>query len=228
MAGHWPDQDTRVQSADFRPNGTPAPAGPPGVGGPPVQLPAHCEIVGSTRHRTGVDAQNYAIQFHLMLPEEWNGRLFFEGGGGLNGNLGAALGMLGFGKPPALAAGYAVLSQDAGHDNEVNSDPAQGGQAAFGFDPRARADGGRPPCGDGGGADAVAGNVRSKGASVALLKRRPVIRVVTVFRSSKSQPDVIAIPLLRLTTSNSSKRFQSFGLRTLSWAVTIGPLSCLS
>ena len=140
MAGHWPVADTRIRSADYRPDGTPAPAGPPGFGGPPVQLPAHCEVVGTIRHRTGIDGQNYAIQFRLRLPEQWNGRLFSEGGGGLNGNLGGALGMIGFGKPPALAAGYAVLSQDFGHDNAVNSDPARGGQAAFGFDPQARAD----------------------------------------------------------------------------------------
>jgi hypothetical protein len=140
MAGNWPNADTRIQSAEFRPAGTPAPAGPPGFGGPPVALPAHCEIVGSLQHRTGTNGQNYAIKFHLRLPEQWNGRLFAEGGGGLSGNLGAALGMLGFGKPPAIAAGYAVLSQDGGHDNAVNSDPARGGLAAFGFDPQARAD----------------------------------------------------------------------------------------
>jgi hypothetical protein len=139
MANAWPDPGTRIESAEFRPAGTPAPAGPPGMPAPRVELPAHCDIVASTQHRTGVDRQAYAIRFHIRLPEEWNGRLFFEGGGGLNGNLGSALGMIGFTQPPAIAQGYAVVSQDSGHDNTANSDPARGGQAAFGFDPQARA-----------------------------------------------------------------------------------------
>ncbi|MGZ3196394.1 MAG: tannase/feruloyl esterase family alpha/beta hydrolase [Croceibacterium sp.] len=107
---------------------------------PRVQLPSHCDIVGSLHHRTGANGQAYTIRFHLRLPEQWNGRLFFEGGGGLNGNLGSALGMIGFTQPPAIAQGYAVLSQDSGHDGVANNDPAHGGQAAFGFDPQARAD----------------------------------------------------------------------------------------
>lgn len=139
IASAWPDPDTRVESAEFRPAGTPAPGGAPGVPAPRVELPAHCDIVASTQHRTGVDGQAYAIRFHVRLPEEWNGRLFFEGGGGLNGNLGSALGMIGFTQPPAVAQGYAVVSQDSGHDNAANSDPTRGGPAAFGFDPQARA-----------------------------------------------------------------------------------------
>ena len=42
--------------------------------------------------------------------------------------------------PPALLQGFAVVSQDSGHDNATNSDPTHGGAVAFGFDPRARAD----------------------------------------------------------------------------------------
>ncbi|MGZ5777266.1 MAG: tannase/feruloyl esterase family alpha/beta hydrolase, partial [Croceibacterium sp.] len=92
-----------------------------------MQLPSHCDIVGSLHHRTGANGQAYTIRFHLRLPEQWNGRLFFEGGGGLNGNLGSALGMIGFTQPPAIAQGYAVLSQDSGHDGVANNDPAHGG-----------------------------------------------------------------------------------------------------
>ena len=81
--------------------------------------------------RTGADGDHYAIRFHLRLPDHWNGRFLFEGGGGTDGNLGAALGMIGFGAPPAITAGYAVVSDDSGHSNEINNDPVAGGQVAF-------------------------------------------------------------------------------------------------
>ncbi len=90
--------------------------------------------------RTGVDAKPYAIKFHLRLPLDWNGRFLFQGGGGTNGEVGDALGAVGAAglHEPALNQGYAVVSQDSGHDNAVNTDPAKGGAAAFGFDPQAR------------------------------------------------------------------------------------------
>lgn len=104
---------------------------------PPEQLPAHCEVIGVRQSRTGIDGQHYAVRFHLRLPEVWNGKLFFQGGGGSNGELGDAIGRLGR-SPSALAQGYAVLSQDSGHDNATNFNPMRGGTVAFGFDPIAR------------------------------------------------------------------------------------------
>jgi feruloyl esterase len=74
------------------------------------------------------------------LPEAWNQRFFFQGGGGTNGDIGDALGTISPGGPTALALGYAVVSQDSGHDNSRNSVPERGGTAAFGFDPQARAE----------------------------------------------------------------------------------------
>ena len=104
-------------------------------------LPAHCEIQGSLNDRTGVNGQSYAIKFHLRLPTDWNGRFFFEGGGGSNGNVGNALGNLqGQQRGNALTLGYAVVSQDSGHDNAANNDPNRSGAATFGFDPQARLD----------------------------------------------------------------------------------------
>ncbi|WP_044333019.1 tannase/feruloyl esterase family alpha/beta hydrolase [Sphingomonas hengshuiensis] len=141
MRDAWPEKGTRITAVDFRAAG-PAPAqpGPPGMAPPPAALPAHCEIVATMHERQGVDGQRYAIRFHLRLPQEWNGRFFFEGGGGTNGELGSAIGRLSGDAAPALAQGYAVLSQDSGHDNATNSDPKRGGATAFGFDPQARAD----------------------------------------------------------------------------------------
>ena len=57
-----------------------------------------------------VDQRQYAIKFHLRLPSAWNGKFFFEGGGGANGNLGNALGNLqGQQRTNALTLGYAVV-----------------------------------------------------------------------------------------------------------------------
>lgn len=118
--------------------------GPIGAGASPflprdLRLPAHCEISGVLDARKGVGGQSYAIRYHLRLPEKWNGKFFFQGGGGLDGQVGDAIGMVGFGVAPALTQGYAVVTQDSGHDSGLNSDPALGGEAAFGADPQARA-----------------------------------------------------------------------------------------
>ena len=104
-------------------------------------LPEHCEVLGKINERTGANGQQYAIKFHLRLPAAWNGKFFFEGGGGSNGNLGNALGNLqGQQRTNALTLGYAVVSQDSGHDNQTNNDPSRNGTTTFGFDPQARLD----------------------------------------------------------------------------------------
>jgi pimeloyl-ACP methyl ester carboxylesterase len=103
-------------------------------------LPAHCDVSGIMHERQGRFGQFYAIRFHMRLPENWNARMVFQGGGGSNGDVGDALGHVSSTGPVALAMGYAVVSQDSGHDNATNSDPARNGALAFGFDPEARAD----------------------------------------------------------------------------------------
>lgn len=130
-----------IDRADFRAAAPAPPMGPTAPPLPPGQmLPAHCEIHGTLGSRIGADGQQYAIRYHLRLPVEWNGGFFFEGGGGTDGVVGAALGMIGTDQVPALARGYAVVSEDSGHDNAIDDDPARGGIAAFGGDPVARAD----------------------------------------------------------------------------------------
>lgn len=131
----WPDSTTRIESAIWNANGTRLTA-PTGA----MSLPAHCEITGIMRERVGVDGQHYAIRFRVRLPEAWNRRFFFQGGGGSNGDIGNALGLISGGALPALMRGYAVVTQDSGHDNARNSVPERGGPVAFGFDPEARAD----------------------------------------------------------------------------------------
>ena len=65
--------------------------------------------------RTGVDGKSYGIGFALALPDSWNNDFLFQGGGGLNGNVGAPLGGQAAGDMPALARGFAVVSTDSGH-----------------------------------------------------------------------------------------------------------------
>lgn len=108
---------------------------------PTPALPEHCELVGKINERDGANGQRYAINFRLRLPTDWNGRFFFQGGGGSNGAIGNALGALQGQQPTvALALGYAVVSQDSGHDNLMNSDSARAGTTTFGYDPQARLD----------------------------------------------------------------------------------------
>jgi feruloyl esterase len=95
---------------------TEVPAGPTAQGrGPAINLPAYCRVDGAIDARTGVDGQPYAIGFALALPDAWNGGFLFQGGGGLNGNVGMPLGGQAAGDTPALARGFAVVSTDAGH-----------------------------------------------------------------------------------------------------------------
>jgi len=143
MTDKWPDRSSHIVSSTLKaPGPLPPPASPitPPSAPPNTVLPSHCEINALMHERLGADGQNYAIRFHLRLPVRWNGRFVFQGGGGLDGDLGDAIGPLGPGIAPALTRGFAVVSQDAGHDNASNSNPARNGLAAFAFDARARAD----------------------------------------------------------------------------------------
>ncbi|MCP5144597.1 MAG: tannase/feruloyl esterase family alpha/beta hydrolase [Gammaproteobacteria bacterium] len=83
--------------------------------GPPQNLPAHCHIAGSFEHRTGADGKPYAIGFAINLPDNWNGRYLFQGGGGLNGVVREPTGSQASGTESALARGFAVVSNDTGH-----------------------------------------------------------------------------------------------------------------
>lgn len=131
-----PNATTVIRTAVLKP---PSPA-TTGRGATPA-LPEHCEVFGRMNDRTGANGQRYAINFHMRLPTAWNGKFFFEGGGGSNGNVGTALGNLQGQQPTnALVLGYAVVSQDSGHDNAVNSDPKMNGGQTFGFDEQARLD----------------------------------------------------------------------------------------
>ena len=96
-------------------------------------LPGHCVVTGAINPRVGVDGKNYAIGFQLSLPDNWNGRFLFIGGGGNDGILRdtSLSSSISGGTPSPLGQGFAVVSTDAGHT---------GTTASFGADPQARID----------------------------------------------------------------------------------------
>ena len=85
----------------------------------PVAIPPYCRAEGVIDQRTGFDNKPYAIGFAIALPDNWNGRFLFQGGGGLNGSITPPLGGQAAGDSPALARGFAVVSTDTGHKGAV-------------------------------------------------------------------------------------------------------------
>ena len=104
---------------------------------------AHCLVEGAMNERiSAVDGRPYAIKFRMRLPERqnWNGKFFMQGVGGSNGIVDTGYGLFSGMTSTAFSRDYAVIVQDSGHDNAVNSDPNAGGQSAFARDPQARLD----------------------------------------------------------------------------------------
>lgn len=119
--------NTRITAA------APVDAGTLTVAGKPVR--AHCQVTGKMFERVSpVDGKDYAIGFEMRLPNDWNGRFFYQANGGIDGSVVTATGAVngGGGLDNALNMGFAVISSDAGHE-------AAGGPN-FGIDPQARLD----------------------------------------------------------------------------------------
>src|SRR3954468_10437457 len=105
-----------VTKAEWFAAGAPVPGGR--AGGPPAtssNLPAYCRLDGVIDRRTGAAGATYGIGYALALPESWNGRFLFQGGGGLNGSVQTPLGTSAAGERHALAGRLAVVRNDTGH-----------------------------------------------------------------------------------------------------------------
>jgi len=85
-------------------------------------LPAYCNVTGIINERAGAGGKSYGIAFALALPDQWGGRFLLMGGGGLNGSVAPPYGPVAAGAMPALARGFAVVSQDSGHKGAVFDD----------------------------------------------------------------------------------------------------------
>jgi hypothetical protein len=107
------------------------PAGPAGA---TMEVPSHClfRVVIDPR-LSGMEDMSYGTGIELRLPLAWNGRLLFQGGGGLDGMLTPAFGSVS-GFPSALIRGFAVVSTDGGHRGRSNVD------ARFAVDQQAKLD----------------------------------------------------------------------------------------
>jgi tannase/feruloyl esterase len=123
-----------VTKTEWFPAGTPPPAGP-GGGASATKLPAYCRLDGVIDRRTGAAGATYGIGFALALPENWNGRFLFQGGGGLNGSVQPPIGGSAAGSEPGLARGFAVVSTDTGHQGRGGFDATfmQDQQASLDF-----------------------------------------------------------------------------------------------
>ena len=128
---------TRISKAEWVQNGKAGQstgAALTGISGTADTLQPHCLVEGEIEPRTGVNGKHYGTRFQLRLPENWNGKFLFQGGGGMDGFVGEALGgtpIRGSTATPALQRGYAVVSTDSGH---------QGRDAGFAEDQQARLD----------------------------------------------------------------------------------------
>lgn len=78
-------------------------------------LPSRCQADGMINEHTGADGKTYGIGFSLALPDNWNNRFLFQGGGGYNGSVRPPVGAAAAGGDPGLARGFAVVSTDTGH-----------------------------------------------------------------------------------------------------------------
>jgi Tannase and feruloyl esterase len=85
--------------------------------------PDFCKVLGSI---APIDPAAPLIKFQVNLPANWNGRSVQYGGGGFNGVLISALGLIPaarFDQAAPLAQGYVTYGTDSGHQNQQGQPP---------------------------------------------------------------------------------------------------------
>ncbi|MFZ0339775.1 MAG: DUF6351 family protein [Terracidiphilus sp.] len=85
-------------------------------------VPVHCRVDGIIGAHADAEGRSYGIRFAIAMPEKWNGRLLYQGGGGLDGSVQPPMGAAAAGKTSALARGFAVVSTDSGHEGAIFDD----------------------------------------------------------------------------------------------------------
>ena len=148
-SGTWPgtsiDRVEQVAADTVRPFGAGnLPTGMAADGERVAFLPAHCLVRGVIGRRPStIPGNTLGIGFELRMPDDWNGRFFFQGGGGWDGWLRQASGVIVSAtadRASALARGFAVVSTDAGH---LSDQPSPATDGRFAADLRAREDNAR-------------------------------------------------------------------------------------
>jgi hypothetical protein len=93
-------------------------------------LPERCIINGYVnQHVSPVDSCTYqnGFQVQLPLPVNWNGRFMMQGGGGVEGSVPTATGTIGGSTGIVeVSNGYAIASQDGGHEASQLASPSCG------------------------------------------------------------------------------------------------------
>ena len=87
------------------------------------ETPSNCKVLGRI---LPVDANAPPILFQVNLPLNWNGRTLQYGGGGFNGSVTSATGLMVAGRydqPSPLAQGYVTYGTDSGHQNKPGEAP---------------------------------------------------------------------------------------------------------
>ena len=99
-------------------------------------LPERCIVNGYVnRHVSPVDTCIYqdGFQVQLPLPASWNGRFMMQGGGGTEGSVPTATGTIGGSTGiTEISNGYAIASQDGGHENTDLANCAKTNPNTFG------------------------------------------------------------------------------------------------
>jgi tannase/feruloyl esterase len=103
-------------------------------------VPEVCAVRGYVnRHISPVDQCQYEDLFQIDMPVNWNGRFFFNGGGGTEGAIPFPPGTTNADPLFGLRNGYAVVKQDGGHLNTElalpTCDSGYGNQQEFFLDP---------------------------------------------------------------------------------------------
>ena len=81
-------------------------------------LPQHCQADGAVDRHVGPDGKTYGINFAIALPDNWNHRFLYQGGGLYNGIVRPPVGAAAAGVMPGLARGFVVASSDTGHQSQ--------------------------------------------------------------------------------------------------------------
>jgi len=100
-----------------------APGGPTPAARINAATPNYCKVLGRIKP---IDSTAPDILFQINLPQNWNGRSVQYGGGGFNGVLINALGLLPaspFDVAAPLAQGFVTVGTDSGHQNKAGEPP---------------------------------------------------------------------------------------------------------
>jgi Tannase and feruloyl esterase len=87
------------------------------------ETPSNCRVLGRV---LPMDASAPPILFQVNLPLSWNGRTLQYGGGGFNGSVTSATGLMVAGRydqASPLAQGYVTYGTDSGHQNKPGEAP---------------------------------------------------------------------------------------------------------